>query len=43
VRLLTDDALRARLGEAARRRAEALTWEKTAEQYAALYDEVLRR
>jgi glycosyltransferase involved in cell wall biosynthesis len=42
-RLLTDHALRARLGDAARRRAEALTWNKTAAQYTALYDEVLRR
>ena len=41
-RLLSDDALRARMGAAARRRAEALTWDKTAEQYAALYDEVVR-
>lgn len=40
VRLLTDDALRDHMGQAARRRAESLTWERTAEQYAALYEEV---
>ncbi len=40
VRLLSDDALRERMGRAARRRAESLTWERTAEQYAALYEEV---
>jgi glycosyltransferase involved in cell wall biosynthesis len=40
---LADDALRARMGAAARRRAEALTWDKTAEQYAKLYHEVVRR
>ncbi|MBN1918109.1 MAG: glycosyltransferase family 4 protein [Verrucomicrobia bacterium] len=42
-RLLTDDALRDRMGRAARRRAEMLTWERTAERYAALYEEALRR
>jgi len=42
VRLLSDDALRTRMGEAAHRRAEALTWDNTAEAYAELYDEVLR-
>jgi len=42
-RLLTDDALRARMGEAARRRAETLTWDETAEQYAKLYREMVHR
>lgn len=43
IRLLSDEALRTRMGEAARRRAETLTWDRTAEEYAKLYNEVLRR
>ena len=42
IRLLSDDALRAQMGDAARRRAETLTWDKTAEAYAGLYRKVLR-
>ena len=43
-RVVTDAAHRRRLGEAARRRAEALTWERTAhDTLAVLADEALRR
>ncbi len=37
LRLLDDDALRARLGQGARRRAEAHGWDRVAEQVLALY------
>jgi len=37
-RMLTDGALRQRLGEAARRRCASFTWERAAGEFAAVLD-----